>query len=85
MATLHIHELDEQALVRLEQRARQERLSLNAFVIRVLEAEPVRTCVPGLRTFVDLDCLAGTWGAAESHEFEAATAPFNVTDASLWK
>ncbi|MFP4179850.1 MAG: hypothetical protein ACLFSA_07320 [Spirochaetaceae bacterium] len=38
-----------------------------------------------LKTYDDLDHLAGTWSEAEAREFEEYISPFEQIDEEMWK
>ncbi len=86
MASMSIRGLDEQALVRLKQRAEQEGSSLNGLVLRLLQGADAGQPTGGaLRKFDDLDALAGTWTAEDARNFERRTAAFAKVDPALWR
>ena len=70
----------------IRQRAKQEGLSLNKVVVRMLEEAAGLRRVPGPGGPVGpaLDELAGTWGAAEVRKFKQAVADFEQVDPDLW-
>lgn len=69
----------------IERRARNEGLSFNRTVLRMLEeALGLRRGSSG-GLHHDLDHLAGTWSRAEAAEFDAALAEQRRIDPELWE
>ena len=85
MANMSIRGLDDQALARLKSQAKQEGISLNSLVLRLLQGERATTQPSALKKYDDLDVLAGTWSKREVQAFERNTAAFAEVDAALWK
>jgi hypothetical protein len=85
MATMSVRGLDDQALAQLKDRAQREGTSLNSLVLQLLQGTPKSNPSGGLKTFSDLDALAGTWGAEDVTTFERHTAAFAEVDAALWQ
>ena len=69
----------------IERRAREEGLSFNRTVLRMLEESlglrSERPRVP----HQDLDHLAGTWSSEEADEFDAALSEQRRVDPGLWE
>lgn len=84
-SVLTVRGLSREASSRLKRQAAREKSSVNALVVRLIEAQTgaARAAVPAVVR--DLDHLAGTWSAADAKAFERATAPFNAIDPALWK
>jgi hypothetical protein len=85
MATMSVRGLNDQALAQLKHQAQQEGTSLNGLVLRLLQGAPQSKPSGGLKKFLDLDALAGTWGAEELAVFARHTAAFAEVDAALWQ
>lgn len=85
MATMSIRGLDDQALAQLKSQAEQEGSSLNGLVLRLLQGTGPSVSSGVLKSFSDLDALAGTWSNEEAKAFERNTAAFAEVDAALWK
>ena len=85
MKSFTIHKLDAEAAARLEQRARQERMSINKTAKKLLR-EALGVGDPALRDHRDdfVEFL-GTWTEEEAAEFEEAVRVFNEIDAEAWK
>lgn len=77
--------LSREAQARLKRQAAREKSSVNALVVRLIEAQAgsARSALPVARR--NLDHLAGTWSAAEAKAFDKATQPFSAIDPALWK
>ena len=85
MANMSVRGLDVRALARLKRQASEEGASLNSLVLRLLEGADNVASNSALKTFDDLDALAGTWSKQEASAFTRNTAAFSEVDASLWK
>ena len=85
MANMSVRGLDDRALARLKRQASEEGASLNSLVLRLLEGADNVTSNSALKTFDDLDALAGTWSKQEASAFTRNTAAFSEVDTSLWK
>ena len=85
MANMSVRGLDDRALARLKRQASEEGGSLNSLVLRLLEGEDNVASNSALKTFDDLDALAGTWSKQEASAFTRNTAAFSEVDTSLWK
>lgn len=71
---------------RVQQRARQRRLSLNKTVINLLEEATCLSTRPGKkRRYRDLDGLAGQWTLKEASLFEKALAEQRSIDEEQWR
>ncbi len=86
MNTLTIRGIDEKLKRALKERAQYEHMSMNNLIIRMLkeyliEDEDSKV----LKTYDDLDRLAGTWSETEAREFEKYVSPFEQIDAEMWK
>jgi hypothetical protein len=85
MTTLSIRGLGAQALAELKKRAALEDASVNALVLKLIDQGlGLQPAKPALRRHPDLDALAGSWGAPQAAEFEAATQAFRQVDPALW-
>jgi plasmid stability protein len=84
MASMSIRGLQDQVLAQLKTQAEQEGSSLNSLVLRLLQGTATSASLKGMKTFDDLDALAGTWDAAEATQCARNTAAFSEVDAALW-
>ncbi len=81
MTLLSIRNLNEEALKRLKIAAREEGVSVNSLVVRLIEtAIGVRSGRGDAPEQYDLDALAGTWSETDAQAFMTATAPFERID-----
>lgn len=85
MTTMTLRGIDDTMAAALKDKARQEEISVNAMLLRILKEslgidKKKRTAV-----YSDLDHLAGTWSAQESEDFIRATAVFEQIDEDMWK
>ena len=94
MSNLSVRGIDPVNFSALKAMAAQERGSVNALLLRLIDQGLGN--VPGnqlnktlnkptARRYDDLDALAGAWSAQDAAEFAEATAPFEAVDAALWK
>ena len=86
MKNLTIRGVDEKLERELKERAKREHMSMNKLVIRILQRNLVKDEESEmLKTYDDLDHLAGTWSDAEAREFEEYISPFEQIDEEMWK
>ncbi len=86
MSNLSIRGIDPANFLALKAMAAQERGSVNALLLRLIDQGLGNTqSKPIARRYSDLEALAGTWSAADAAEFSAATAAFEALDPDLWK
>ena len=86
MSNISIRGLDPSNFSALKAMAAQERGSVNALVLRLIDQglgnSPSK---PAPRRYDDLDALAGAWSAADAAEFATTSAAFEAVDPGLWK
>ena len=86
MANLSVRGVETEVVTLLKDRAKEENVSVNTMVVRMLRQAVGREAVPQKRQrFTDLDELAGNWSKHEAAEFKNATAQFAQIEESLWK
>ena len=86
MKQLTIRGVDEKLHQRLRNKARQQGMSINRYVLHLIK-ESVGLANGGLlqeQEFDDLDELAGTWSQAEFEEFEANLNEQRQIDEGMW-
>lgn len=84
MTTMTLRGIDDTLAKSLKELARNEGVSLNALVLRIIrEATGIEK---RKRTILhhDLDSLAGTWSAEDEADFHAATKTLEAVDTDLW-
>ena len=86
MNSLHISHLDDSVFRRLEEMAREQRISIEEVVRRYLN-ELRATGAPSRvqDRNVILRKSQGRWSEEDVREFERATAPMREIDSSLWQ
>ena len=84
MSVLTIRGLDPESTKTLKRKAKQEGLSLNGLVLKVIR-QSLGTEKRRGQIYDDLDHLAGTWTEKEFREFEKNTAAFEVIDEKEWR
>ena len=86
MNSLTIRGIDEKLKRALKERAQYEHISMNNLVLRILQKKLIEDEESKvLKTYDDLDHLAGTWSEAEVREFEKYVSPFEQIDEEMWK
>ncbi|MCD6672365.1 MAG: hypothetical protein LT106_05870 [Burkholderiaceae bacterium] len=86
MSNLSVRGVDPETLASLKARARRERISVNALILRLIDQGLGKIQRKSLaHRHDDLDDLAGVWSEEEAAEFEAATAPFSEVEPELWR
>ena len=86
MSNISIRGIDPANFSALKTMAAQERGSVNALLLRLIDQGLGNTPgKPTQRRYDDLDALAGAWSATDAAEFAAATAAFEAVDPDLWK
>ena len=94
MSNLSVRGIDPVNFSALKAMAVQERGSVNALLLRLIDQGLGNTPdsklnktlnKPTARRYDDLDTLAGAWSAQDAADFAEATAPFEAVDAALWK
>lgn len=85
MANLSIRGVDEQALDRLRAAASHEGLSLNAYLVGLINRDAGLAGGRARPRYDDLDALSGTWSAEDFDAFAAAQADFERIDPGLWE
>ena len=85
MANVSIRGVDEQALERLRTAATREGLSLNAYLVGLINRDAGLAGGRARPRYDDLDALAGTWSVEAFDAFAAAQADFERIDPGLWE
>jgi plasmid stability protein len=84
ITALRIRNLDEETPKRLKIAVREEGVSVNSLVVRLIEtATGVRPAPGAAPEHHDLHALAGTWSETDAQAFMTATAPFERIDDGL--
>lgn len=84
MKSITIHKLDDATEARLVARAREEGVSLNQLVKRLLrESLGVNGAAPDHRG--DFAGFCGRWSEQEAAEFDQAVASFDEIDEEVWR
>ena len=87
MNQLTIRNVDEGLLSKIKILARQEGVSMNKFVVKLLRESlgfDKKQKIPGLVKHHDLDYLFGTWSEEEAQEFDEALNEHRKIDGELW-
>ena len=85
MSTMTLRGLDDALANTLKQLARQEGVSLNTLVLRLIREATGFDKRKRTTVYHDLDALAGTWTAEEEADFNGAIQPLETIDQEIWK
>lgn len=83
--TMTLRGMDEESAAALKERARQEGISLNALMLKLLKESLGLVKKRRCNEYYDLDSLAGTWSESDSVEFAQVTSVFEKIDEEMWK
>lgn len=81
-SNFHLRGLSSEVLQLLKKEADKLHMSVNAFLIRMIETG--LGIHPTKNLHHDLDSLAGTWSPEEAEEFSRHTQDFEKIDKELW-
>lgn len=86
MKNFSLRGIDERTMAQLKTVARRQGLSVNSFILRLIELG-LGGKARGARqaTYHDLDELAGTWSKEQAKEFSKKIAGFEKLDTELWR
>lgn len=83
--TINLQDIDESLAEQLQEEAKRHNMSLDAFILHLLYyGLAAWRRKDQLKTYHDLDDLAGTWTTEDAASFEAVMADFETVDESLW-
>lgn len=86
MKTITIRGIEEQMSQRIRERAGEESLSLNQYILKILrESLGLAKERNHTRRYKNLDYLIGSCTEEEFLEFEESQKPFGVIDEDLWR
>lgn len=85
MGTMTIRGLDERTAKALKAKAKQEGISLNATLLKILKEQLGLTRRPKSMVYTDLDHLAGTWDEKDYRDFNKRIEDFERIDEKMWK
>lgn len=86
MTNLSVRGVDDTAVSRLKDEAKSRGISLNAFLVELIQRNAgVRNKAGRHPEYRDLDDLAGTWTPEDVHEFEESQRAFERVDEELWR
>ncbi|MEJ2328177.1 MAG: hypothetical protein P8Y25_15835 [Chromatiaceae bacterium] len=86
MTKLSISGVDETVVSRLRAQAKSQGISLNAFLVELIQTSAGVRSKPGRHSeYRDLDHLAGTWTAEDAYDFEESQLSFEGVDKELWR
>jgi hypothetical protein len=86
MTNLSVRGVDDRAVSRLKEQAKAQGISLNAYLVEVIQRSAgIRTTAGRHPEYQDLEDLAGTWTPDDLHEFKDSQTAFEQIDEELWK
>jgi hypothetical protein len=85
MKAMTIRGIDEPTLKAIKERAKKEGTSINTALVKIIQEEVGLKKKARLRTYTDLDHLAGTWSEREFKTFEKRMEDFERVDENMWK
>lgn len=86
MTNLSVRGVDEAAVSRLKDEARSRDVSLNAYLVELIQRSAgIRTKAGRHPQHHDLDDLAGTWTLQDVRDFEESQGAFERVDEELWR
>ena len=84
MTTMTLRGIDDLLAKSLKELARNEGVSLNSLVLRIIREATGVEKRKRTKLHHDLDSLAGTWSAEDAESFHLATDSLEVIDTDLW-
>ena len=85
MSTMTIRGFDDQTIKALREKAKQEGMSVNAAIVKLVQEELGLKKKKRIVVYNDLDHLAGTWNDKEYKEFQRRIKDFERIDETMWK
>lgn len=85
MSTMTIRGFDERTIKALREKAKQEGMSINATIVKLVQEELGLKKKKRIVVYNDLDHLAGTWNDKEYKEFQKRIKDFEVIDENMWR
>lgn len=85
MSTMTIRGLDDLTIRALKEKAKQEGMSVNLTLVKLLQEELGLKKKKRTVVYNDLDYLAGTWSDKDFREFKKKIEDFEKIDETTWK
>jgi plasmid stability protein len=85
MSTMTIRGLDDLTIRALKEKAKQEGMSVNSTLVKLLQEELGLKKKKRTVVYNDLDYLAGTWSDKDFKEFKKKIEEFEKIDETTWK
>lgn len=85
MATMTIRGIDDEVAKLLKDRAKSEEMSVNGIILKMVKESLGIEKKKRIKTYHDLDHLAGTWSEKDAKEFQERVAVMEKIDEELWK
>jgi plasmid stability protein len=85
MSTMTIRGLDDLTIRALKEKAKQEGMSVNSTLVKLLQEELGLKKKKRTVVYNDLDYLAGTWSDKDFREFKKKIEDFEKIDETTWK
>lgn len=84
MPNLSVRGVGDAALEKIKSAARQRGVSVNAYLVELIQREAGFATAGHRPRHHDLDALAGTWDEADAREFAHSQQDFSRIDVALW-
>lgn len=85
MGAMTIRGLDDTTISALKEKAKQDGMSINATLVKILRKELGMEKKRHTVVYHDLDHLAGTWDKKDFSEFQKNVRDFEKIDEEMWK
>jgi len=85
MKTISIRGIDPDTDRVIKDRAQQNNLSVNQWILQALKKATGTGKEPRFKKYHDLDHLAGTWSKEDAKEFNKTMRMFEKIDEEIWK
>ncbi|MBF8277651.1 MAG: hypothetical protein HW390_2724 [Candidatus Brocadiaceae bacterium] len=85
MATMTIRGIDDEVARLLKDRAKSEEMSVNGLILKMVNESLGIEKKKRIKTYRDLDHLAGTWSEKDAKEFQERVTDMEKIDKELWK
>lgn len=85
MVTMTIRGIDDEVAKLLKDRAKSEDLSVNGLILKMVKESLGIEKKKRIKTYQDLDHLAGTWSEKDFNEFQKRVEDMEKIDEDIWK
>lgn len=85
MVTMTIRGIDDEVAKLLKDRAKSEEMSVNGLILKMVNESLGIEKKKRIKTYRDLDHLAGTWSEKDLYEFQKNVEDMEKIDEEIWK